>query len=198
MPEVFLPVTAQACCTRTSHSGVSRRSVCLKLPCLPARHCWLSHLPFWTFFFLFYVYGCLACMCVCAQCVCSTQGRQKRASDPLEPKMAVSCHVAARGAREMAQWSRTPAALPEDLGSIPSTHVGQPTTPAPGEPAPSSGLHLQLYSHVQTTRHTSPYTINNINRVGLERWFSGQEYWLLFQRTRDLLAATTRWLPNTL
>ena len=80
MPEVFLPVTAQACCTRTSHSGVSRRSVCLKLPCLPARHCWLSHLPFWTFFFLFYVYGCLACMCVCAQCVCSTQ-HPRRAAD---------------------------------------------------------------------------------------------------------------------
>jgi hypothetical protein len=32
------------------------------------------------------------------------------------------CQIPKQGAGEMAQWLRAPAALPEDPGSIPSTH----------------------------------------------------------------------------
>jgi hypothetical protein len=44
----------------------------------------------------------------------------------------------------MAQWLKPLAALPEDLGSISSTHMmahNHPITPVPGDPTPSSGVH---------------------------------------------------------
>ena len=57
----------------------------------------------------------------------------------------LTCSVNAQGINEfisgvgaMAQELGTPAALPEDLGSIPSTHGG--SQPVPGDLMPSSDL----------------------------------------------------------
>lgn len=63
------------------------------------------------------------------------------------------------GARELAQPSRTLAALPEDMGSIPGIHI-----PVPGDPVPSSGLQRKGIRHThdaQTDIHAGKTPIKN-------------------------------------
>jgi hypothetical protein len=58
----------------------------------------------------------------------------------------------------MAQWLRALDVLPEDLGSVPRTHVERSTTScnsrdvAPGDPTPSAGFHEHLHTNMHINK----------------------------------------------